>query len=500
MTLYEQFKKAKLDLTLLGLENGPARSDYFCTPIGAKVIGWAGVDGIHFCFIRGFDDMVFSVSPMNGYGDYVHPVARSFADFLRLLLACGNTAAIEQAHGWNEEEFATFLAEDLPDAQQTAVLEQLRDTFALQPIESPFAQIKALQAEFDDRALRFKKEYFDGAPEEPLVPTEPEWKVYYHSGFFSRCGREHCGTEIPVGKVFSWDDELWHIPAVYACTSGLVVDYCVEVPLERVYAYTDKWSNQESLSKKQVRQMTQENPLCFSFESEVCVNGHTMNSEFGNGQCWDPTLLETDGFNDEAKWIMEHYGLDEQKAWRFHRITYPWATRRKPKISEMRVTLTASPVYLPATKIHTPTVGETVLLSHPLTGKEYILTAEEVEQTKLDDDAFSDDTMEYPTHFTQMVYTLTPPTEDSHFQIADCADGDSPRAKVQNEWNLFSPTATSCVMVCGITAGVRASTSQMQEKQYRVACSSLHFEPVDDVEWSIGFRENLREDVTIQLI
>ncbi len=60
MTLYEQFKKAKLDLTLLGLENGPARSDYFCTPIGAKVIGWAGVDGIHFCFIRGFDDMVFS--------------------------------------------------------------------------------------------------------------------------------------------------------------------------------------------------------------------------------------------------------------------------------------------------------------------------------------------------------------------------------------------------------------------------------------------------------
>ncbi len=120
MTLYEQFKKAKLDLTLLGLENGPARSDYFCTPIGAKVIGWAGVDGIHFCFIRGFDDMVFSVSPMNGYGDYVHPVARTFSDFLRLLLACGNTAAIEQAHGWNEEEFATFLAEDLPDAQQTA--------------------------------------------------------------------------------------------------------------------------------------------------------------------------------------------------------------------------------------------------------------------------------------------------------------------------------------------------------------------------------------------
>ena len=32
---------------------------------GASIFGWAGVDGIHFCFVRDFGGMVFSVSPMN---------------------------------------------------------------------------------------------------------------------------------------------------------------------------------------------------------------------------------------------------------------------------------------------------------------------------------------------------------------------------------------------------------------------------------------------------
>jgi len=33
-----------------------------------------------------------------------------------------------------------------------------------------------------------------------------------------------------------------------------------------------------------------------------------------------------------------------------------------------------------------------------------------------------------------------------------------------------------------------------------VACSALHFEPVDDVEWRMVFHEKRREDVTVELI
>ena len=39
---------------------------------------------------------------MNTSPDYVHPVAENFTDFLRLILACGDVAAVEQAWMWNE--------------------------------------------------------------------------------------------------------------------------------------------------------------------------------------------------------------------------------------------------------------------------------------------------------------------------------------------------------------------------------------------------------------
>ena len=48
---YLKFLKYGIDLAPLGLEQRAGDETYFCTPKGAKVIGWAGVDGIHFCFI-----------------------------------------------------------------------------------------------------------------------------------------------------------------------------------------------------------------------------------------------------------------------------------------------------------------------------------------------------------------------------------------------------------------------------------------------------------------
>ena len=82
---YAAFLKQQIDLAPLGVAQRTDAYPYFCTPRGANIFGWAGVDGIHFCFIRGFGEMVFAVSPMNTAPDFVHPLARTFADFLRLL-------------------------------------------------------------------------------------------------------------------------------------------------------------------------------------------------------------------------------------------------------------------------------------------------------------------------------------------------------------------------------------------------------------------------------
>ena len=66
MTGYEAFLQAGISLAPLGLEAGDRHSGYFCTPLGAEVFGWEGVDGIHCCFVEGFGEMVFAVNPMSG--------------------------------------------------------------------------------------------------------------------------------------------------------------------------------------------------------------------------------------------------------------------------------------------------------------------------------------------------------------------------------------------------------------------------------------------------
>ena len=78
MTLYGRFRRLKLDPAVLGMEHRAENEAYFCTPVGAAIIGWAGVDGIHYCFIRRFGEMVFAVDPMNDPGNHVYPLARNF--------------------------------------------------------------------------------------------------------------------------------------------------------------------------------------------------------------------------------------------------------------------------------------------------------------------------------------------------------------------------------------------------------------------------------------
>lgn len=104
--------------------------------------GWAGIDGIHFCFIRGFGEMVFSVSPMNTSPDYVHPVAENFTDFLRLILACGDVAAVEQAWMWNEAQFEAFLNENPTTQEQQQTLSEISEKMNLLPMEQPWTYIK----------------------------------------------------------------------------------------------------------------------------------------------------------------------------------------------------------------------------------------------------------------------------------------------------------------------------------------------------------------------
>lgn len=135
--VYQTYIDADIDASCIGLGRGRSGSAYFCTPKGAKVIGWAGVDGIHYCFVRGFGKMVFAVSPMNTPGHYVHPLARDFSDFMRLVLACGDAGVLEQVFGWDRTQFDAFMQHNQPSAEQRAVLAAIGALLSLVPMEDP---------------------------------------------------------------------------------------------------------------------------------------------------------------------------------------------------------------------------------------------------------------------------------------------------------------------------------------------------------------------------
>lgn len=97
--LYQQYRALELDGSWIGLEAGNA-TPWFCTPIGAEIIGWDGA--IHYCFVPGFAETVFCVNLENYGGHLVYPIARSFADFLSLLLAVGHTNSLQQVIGWKQ--------------------------------------------------------------------------------------------------------------------------------------------------------------------------------------------------------------------------------------------------------------------------------------------------------------------------------------------------------------------------------------------------------------
>lgn len=83
-----------IDGSYIGLEKGDETVDYFCSPVGAKVIGWD--NEIHYCFIDEFEEMVFCINPDTCCDYYVYPLAGNFTDFLRLILATKNANVMQQ--------------------------------------------------------------------------------------------------------------------------------------------------------------------------------------------------------------------------------------------------------------------------------------------------------------------------------------------------------------------------------------------------------------------
>ena len=168
MNLYDKFLKLKSDTKWIGLEKGDTTSDYDCTPLGAKIIGWES-GGIHYCFLEGFGEKVFAVNPDSCYEKdnipiYTYPIAENFEDFLKLILSGRGVTAIEQIVWMSKDRFEAFVISDDNNNfidETNKVLNEISQKLEIKPMKNPYEYVKDLQNKFDYRLLKFSDRFYE---------------------------------------------------------------------------------------------------------------------------------------------------------------------------------------------------------------------------------------------------------------------------------------------------------------------------------------------------
>lgn len=321
-----------------------------------------------------------------------------------------------------------------------------------------------------------------------------EWKVYFEGSFWGHSGRDHAGQEVPINKDFFWGSRRCYVPAAYLRGKGLVLDLCVRVPAGEIRAFMDKWALSEEnddpsrFTREQRQQLRAENPLDISIRPTALVNGRVLPADRGCGLCWNPCLQHQE---PEILAAMAHYGLDPAWGWAISRHRFPWAARRRPALRTLSVTLAQSRMPLPGPRFRAAP-GHSFQFRHPATGITHTLTVAEVTPQVFPKDACPGC---FPDHFLTMEYRLSPELPREAITVCDCQESDPPRP-VQG-----IPENAACIGIIGGSDGPTALILDAKESEFtHIACSSLHFDPPEDVEWRIVFHEKLLDDHTEVLL
>ena len=141
-TLFDQYKELNINGSLICLEQVEDIYSYFCYPTNAKAIGFEG--SIMYCFIEPYGEMVFACNPDTCADVFVYPLARTFEDFMRLILACGSTNPIEQIIWMDKDKFEKHLKEEeaIRTEEQKATLSYLETELEISPIDNPYDYVK----------------------------------------------------------------------------------------------------------------------------------------------------------------------------------------------------------------------------------------------------------------------------------------------------------------------------------------------------------------------
>lgn len=473
---FQKFLRAGVDLSPLGFELRADTAPYFCTPKGARILGWAGVDGVHYCTVRGSGSRIFAVSPMNAAPECVHPIAESFEDFLRLLLACGDAAVLEQSWQWDEAQFSAFLNENPPTDEQKAALSELSRRMRLTPMPEPWRYLRALQASFP--------------PAEKPSPRPAQREAFDCGLLLSPRSRGRFREELALEKTFDWVGRHWLVPAAYVCGKGLAIDFCMRAEADELRAFMQKWKlspeNDDcaAFSPEDQLLLDAENPLALSFTPTLTVNGKTLHVSESASASFHPC------FPDRETPLMRRYHLSDAFGWVVTCAWFPWNGRRPADVHSIELSLRRTPAPLPGPRFTVRAPGDAFRFTHPYTGTEHTLTALSLEAQTLPEPAFG---RGFPTRFTLLRFALDPEPAEPVL-ISDTRESDRP---VRPE----AVEGASSARTVGVIGGADGPTALFVSGGAHTACSALRFSPDSrDIEWRTTFEASPRDDFSLSLL
>lgn len=146
----------------------------------------------------------------------------------------------------------------------------------------------------------------------------------------------------------------------------------------------------------------------------------------------------------------------------------------------------------------TPETGKGYAIINPITSQEHIFTVREYEEREMDPSRFQDESMEWPTKYAVMTYTLFPEIKD--FYLQDRNRGDSPRPK---KTNSHGPMASSIGII-----GLRPKLDDSGEyyhpdgsvSELKITTSAMYFERPETIEWRLTLQEKRIPDISVKLI
>ena len=326
--------------------------------------------------------------------------------------------------------------------------------------------------------------------------------VYHDNNIWGKGSPETKLTALPINHSFLWGEQEILIPAVYVGKAGAALDVCAKIPIEDMAAFLKKWDYKRRMSLKtpeEFEQIDADNPGSREFVVEICLDGTPLVRRMSSSLRWYPENIiqmgnanpaSEDGFenNKSAEEWMRAYSCDKGCCWYFERLSYNW--NGEPILSPQNISLAFRANLISITAGHFSTGGscdgKTVKTADPITGQEYTLTLHSCEQIRNSFAEIGAKGVVYPECCQILSYSIAPEIDHSLFCIRDCAEGDHPRMGDTQEPPSGSNGPTAVFM-----AGKNAAPDN------RMAVSSLHFEPVSEVQWRMVFQIKPKNDTEI---